>query len=164
MRAQEAWGVPFVVLPLDDGGPIGPAFAWGHGEVLPYEGRPFRHGIHDCYALIRDWYAGQRGVALDDFPRDWEWWAMNPPLDLYAQGFASQGFTEIPLAEAVQEGDLIFYAIRSAVVQHAAIVIDQHRILHHPAGLREYDLTRRSTMDLRASWMRFARMAVRRVA
>ena len=66
MRAQQAWGVPFVVLPIGEDGPLGPAFGWGHEDLAPYEGRPFRHGIRDCYALVRDWMARERQIQLED--------------------------------------------------------------------------------------------------
>jgi len=161
MRVQAQLGMPFIILPIGKGGPLGKAFMFGHTNTLPLLGRPFRHGVLDCYALCRDFYREEMGLALADFPRDWEWWSQDPPLDLYAEGYATQGFTEIPLAET-QPGDAILFALRSrGILQHAAIVIDAHRILHHPAALREFDATRLSTLDLRSIWIRFAVKAVR---
>ena len=161
MRTQLQWGMPFVVLPVRAGGALGKAFAWGHGTPMPLLGRPFRHGITDCYALVRDWFGAEWGLALDEVPRDWEWWHQRPSPDLYRTGYAAQGFSEIALTEAFTPGDVILYALRSAVPQHAAIVLDAQRILHHPAGARAYDPTRLSCIDLRATWQRFALMAVR---
>jgi cell wall-associated NlpC family hydrolase len=161
MRCQAAWGVPFVVLPIRANGPMGPAFGWGYGEELPYEGRPFRHGIWDCFRLIRDWFERERGIIIPDTPRDWEWWHHTPDLDLYRAGSAAQGFRDIPINDATHTGDVIFYTLRAKIPQHAAIVVDPHLILHHPAGMLEWDPGRRSTRDLRSRWQPFATAAVR---
>ena len=53
MRYQQQLGIPFVVMcwPLYD------VFWWGDKlPRAPLIGRGFRHGIHDCYSLIRDYY------------------------------------------------------------------------------------------------------------
>lgn len=160
MKSQAQLGIPFIVLPVGKGGPTGKAFAFGYTEDLPLLGRPFRHGVLDCYSLCRSFYREEMGLELTDVPRDWEWWNQDPPLNLYIEGYASQGFTEVPVSDT-RPGDAILFALRSRIVQHAAIVIDSHRILHHPAGLREFDPTRLSTFDLRSIWIRFAVTAVR---
>lgn len=162
MRTQRNWGIPFVVLPLNEKGPIGSAFSWGHGEQQsPLLHRPFRHGIFDCVTLIRDWYEQNRGIRFVDEPRDWAWWEHDPDQDLYRRCYQREGFQQIDVGEATQPGDVLFYSLRSSVPQHAAVVIDVQRILHHIAGLRPYDTSRRSGYDLRSRWHRFAVMAVR---
>jgi cell wall-associated NlpC family hydrolase len=160
MRAQSQLGIPFMILPIGKDGPTGKAFSFGDATDVPLLGRPFRHGKFDCYSLVRDYYK-TRGLALSEYPRDWEWWSGPTPLDLYTEGFSKEGFVEIAVEEATQEGDALLCAIRARVPQHAAIVLDRHRILHHPAGLREYDPTRLSCIDIRSTWARFALRAVR---
>ena len=44
------------------------------GYRTPLLGRPFVHGVHDCYSLIRDHYAWELGIELPDFPRAERWW------------------------------------------------------------------------------------------
>ena len=39
------------------------------GYAAPLVGREWSHGVLDCYSLIRDWYAQERGIDLPDFPR-----------------------------------------------------------------------------------------------
>ena len=59
-------------------------------------------GVSDCYSLIRDWYRTERGIALPEFPRDWEWWEYGG--DLYAMGFAEAGFVKLPENDGVMCG------------------------------------------------------------
>ena len=53
MRYQQQLAIPFVVMvwPLYD------CFWWGDQLTpAPLLGRGFRHGVHDCYSLLRDYY------------------------------------------------------------------------------------------------------------
>jgi proteasome lid subunit RPN8/RPN11 len=163
MRSQRMWGNPFVIVPIEVGGLIGQPFAWGHEtEPAPLLGRPFRHGIYDCVTLVRDWYRRHRGVTFTDEPRDWGWWSNGSGQDLYIQCFMREGFTAIHPNDALQEGDVLLYAMRSKVAQHSAVVMaDPALIMHHPAAYQEYDPTRRSGIDLRHRWQRFVVGALR---
>jgi proteasome lid subunit RPN8/RPN11 len=161
LATQAAWSIPFVVLPVSAAGPLGPAFGWGHAQDMPLIGRPFRHGLWDCYSLIRDFQARDMGVQVADYPRDWQWWSQRPPPDMYRAHFQAEHFVDIPLAEATRRGDVILYALKAPVPNHGAIVLEPDLILHHVAGLQEYDPGRRSGADLRHLWARFAVMALR---
>ena len=64
--ACEATGLPWSIVSF-------PAGQWAQikpvGYVAPLVGRQWAHGVLDCYALVRDWYAQERGIELPDFER-----------------------------------------------------------------------------------------------
>lgn len=97
----------------------------------PLLGRTFEYGTRDCYALIRDWYAQERGIALPDFPRaDGDFGAGR---DLYRDGFPRAGFLEVCRTD-VQPGDVLLFRLAAPVPDHGAIYLPGDRILHHLQG------------------------------
>lgn len=126
--ACEASGLPWYIVGLPSG-------QWAEcvpcGYRAPLEGRPFVHGVLDCYSLVRDWYQDVRGVTLPDFERRDNWWANGG--NLYREHFAEAGFREIELRDA-QVGDMILMQVQAPVENHAAILLDGNVILHHLHG------------------------------
>lgn len=105
------------------------------GYEAPLVGREWAHGVLDCWALCRDWYARERGIMLPDPAREDGWWN-DGQSDLYGDApMAGAGFRKIDLAD-IAEGDLILMQIRSKnlVPNHAAIYIGDGHILHHLHG------------------------------
>src|SRR5699024_4319957 len=112
MRGQINTGVAWGIVATDGERCAGLAW-WGDGvERAPLIGRGFVHGVTDCYALVRDYYAIELGIALPDYPRDWEWWHKGG--NLYLEGVASAGFARIE-ADDAQPGDMWFAQLRSPV-------------------------------------------------
>lgn len=101
------------------------------GYVAPLIGRPFCFGVLDCYALIRDWYAQDRQIALPDFPRRDGFWLRGE--NIYLDGFPQAGFVAIPLAEA-QHGDVVLMQIASPLPNHGGILLGDGTLLHHTPG------------------------------
>ena len=156
MVYQLQLGIPFVVITW----PFYDAFCWG--DMLapaPLVGRGFRHGVHDCYSLIRDFFAEQ-GVSVLDGARQWEWWSKGQ--NLYGENFERAGFVTIPASEAVRRGDCVLMNFNHPVPMHAAVVIDHDLLLHHAAGTRPVDSTRLSAMVPRTRYARHINVAVRR--
>lgn len=150
MNGQLASGVPWGIISTNGEGCL-PPFWWG--DDVPREpliGRPFRHGVTDCYALIRDYYRLELGIVLPEYPRDWEWWLSGG--DLYRQGFASAGFRVIDQAEA-REGDMWWSQIRSPVPNHGGVYLGNGLILHHKTARLEADATRLSLREPIGRWM-----------
>lgn len=123
--ACEISGVPWFVVGL-------PSEQWGHcapcGFKMPLIGRPFAHGVLDCYTLIRDWYREERGIELPDFERRHNWWRRHE--NLYVKNFEVAGFRAITLSEA-RIGDVLLMQIRSDEPNHGAIIVESSVILHH---------------------------------
>jgi cell wall-associated NlpC family hydrolase len=160
MRYQQQLRIPFVIQPW----PVGPAFCFGEGlKPAPLIGRAFRHGVHDCYTLIRDWYAEAQGVALPvGAPRGWDWWEHG--RDLYTENFAGAGFDVIRKEEATMAGDLLLFRFRFPVLMHAAVVVGPHLLLHHLSGRKPTDYTRLSVPVPRLRWAQLAVIGLRYTA
>ena len=102
------------------------------GYQAPMIGRPFVHGVLDCYSLIRDWYQRELGVVLPDgHPRADRWWEKGG--DLYRENFAGAGFVEIDERD-LQPGDVILMQNMARVPNHGAIYLGGNLILHHVMG------------------------------
>lgn len=156
MRMQVASGVPWVICTVTPGGTCAP-FVWG-GEPPPLLARGFRHGVTDCYSLIRDWYRIERQVALPEFPRAWEWWEAK---DLYRDGFSEAGFE---LAEGEpQVGDVFLARIRAPVPNHGGVYVGGGLILHHPTQRgAAVDPSRLSRREPLARWRKYVTHWLRR--
>lgn len=124
------------------------------GYEAPLVGRPFHHGVLDCYALCRDWYKREWELELPDFERRDQWWN-DGHSDLYTQHFAECGF--VPVAAPEQPGDAILMQVqsRNGVPNHAAIYLGNGQILHHLYG-------RLSSRDVYGGmWRDYTRLTLR---
>lgn len=123
----EASGLPWHILSWPEGDlrTLVPS-----GEIAPLEGRPFVHGVWDCYAIVRDWYRLEYGVTLPDYPREDGWWERGE--NLYMRLYAETGFH--PVNGDLQPGDMILMQIRAPEPNHAAIYLGEGKILHHLYG------------------------------
>ena len=113
-------------------------------------GRTFVHGRQDCYSLIRQFYADNFNILLRNYARPDDWWSTGG--NLYMDLFRAEGFELFhgPPQEW-EPADLVLMAIRSTVVNHAGVFVENGQILHHLlGGLSRVDpykgLTRNSTM------------------
>jgi len=104
------------------------------GHQAPLVGRAFAHGVLDCYALVRDWYRQEWGLALPDFARRDGWWD-DGRSNLYMDHLVECGFREVRLAD-IQRGDLLLMQVRSKnlVPNHAGIWLGDGNMLHHMHG------------------------------
>lgn len=122
----EASGLPWHVIGLPSG-------AWGYcapcGYRAPLVGRQFYHGILDCYALVRDFYAWELGIELPNYDRTDEWWKRGQ--NLYLDNLANAGFRRV---DDLRHGDMLLMQIHADVPNHAAVYLDGGKILHHLHG------------------------------
>lgn len=86
----------------------------------PYEGREWSYGLHDCYALVKDFYAREFGIVLDDFERgeDEEW--LNPGWSMFVNNYEDQGFYEIGRPE--KKGDILLMRMQSPSPNHVGVM------------------------------------------
>ena len=149
MVAQASLAVPFGVVVCDRSRACEP---WWFGDQCPIPklvGRPFRHGVTDCYSIIRDWFRLERSILMPDFPRDWNWWSEG--MDLYRHGFAKAGGRNID-PEEIRPGDVILFRMRSRVPNHAGLVLDHGWLLHHFAAFKPYEPERISHIQRPMRW------------
>lgn len=143
MAAQIASGLTWGIIALDEERIGNPVFWGGREPIKPLIGREFRHGITDCYDLIRDTYAlgrrelGKQGITgwpyepieLPRYARDDAWWE-KPEFDFYNIEPFKIGFREINMDEA-KPGDIFLVKIRSDKFNHGGVLIGNDLILHH---------------------------------
>lgn len=160
MVSCEASGLPWHIVRVDlvDGAPTAGELVTiePSGYVAPLVGRQFTHGVLDCYQLIVDWYAQERGVTLPHFARADDWWN-DGASDLYTEGFPKAGFVRLPDGAEPEEGDVILMQIRArnGVPNHAALYLGDGVMLHHMHG-------RLSSRDLWGGYFREMTRAVLR--
>ncbi|RRU23622.1 peptidase P60 [Stenotrophomonas sp. 278] len=98
------------------------------GYEAPLVGREFAHGILDCYTLVRDFYARELSVQLNQYDRQDKWWEQGE--DLYSlDRLRSEGFDLIP--DEPRRGDMILMQFRSDVPNHAGVYLGDGKMLHH---------------------------------
>jgi proteasome lid subunit RPN8/RPN11 len=158
MRAQALLAVPFGVVVCDSIRPYPPFWFGDQCPIPTLLNRPFRHGVTDCYSVIRDWYRTHRDILLPDFPRDWNWWVEG--MDMYREGFRQAGFEPIDEGD-MRVGDGVLFRMRSDVPNHGAIVLDDEWMLHHPASVKPFDIMRMSCRQRIERWRRHAAVWVR---
>lgn len=142
MTQQQEMGLPWVIAHFNPHTGVWSMFDFGdHCLDLPILERPFRHGVEDCYSLIRKWWWQNRGVKLDEFPRDDYWWVSpdgeQPAEDMYMEGFQSQGFERIfPNSPAdLEEGDVFLQMLlTNERYNHGGVYVGNGLIAHHPPG------------------------------
>lgn len=100
------------------------------GFVLDYLGRPYHYGLIDCYSILRDYYMGEYGIALDRMRhcRETRFWEFNNPV---IEGhYEELGFERVYDTEP-REGDVFLIQVGGKVANHVAIYIGDDMILHH---------------------------------
>jgi proteasome lid subunit RPN8/RPN11 len=127
MRSWLKWGSPWVICSLNGG--ANEVFILDDFLDYPLKGRPFRHGVFDCYSLCRSYYWQTMRVKLPDFPRSDNWWAGDQ--NLYEDNFRSVGFRVLDPTEPPREGDAFMMCVMSKKINHAGIYLGQSTILHH---------------------------------
>jgi proteasome lid subunit RPN8/RPN11 len=124
---SEAKHLPFLIVGW-------PADAWDFyspkGWKAELIGRPFVHGILDCWAIIRDYYEKELKIVLPDFEREDEWWMKGK--NLYLDNFKKAGFVEV--SDLRKHDVLLIQLPRTPVPAHAAVYLGDGQILHHLPG------------------------------
>ncbi|MDR3446013.1 C40 family peptidase [Dyella sp.] len=140
MVACEASGLRWVIVSVMPG-ESGPTLAdvcefEPSGYEAPLVGRTFHHGVLDCWALCRDWYARERGIELPNPSRADDWWN-DGASNLYSDAaLVAAGFVQLTGAGDLEEGDLILMQVRSQnlVPNHAGVYVGDSLMLHHMPG------------------------------
>lgn len=95
----------------------------------PYEGRQWVYGIHDCYAILRDFYKREFCIELDDFDRgeeeEWE----SKSWTMFVDNYSQQGFYEIERPE--RKGDFLLMQIGAPSPNHAGVLTGEDNCFYH---------------------------------
>ena len=129
IKACKQLGLPWLIFH----GKTGEFFYADPSGDAPYEGRQWTYGIHDCYAILRDFYKREFGIVLDDFERgeELEWESKN--WRMFADNYSQQGFYEISKPE--RKGDFLLMQINAPSPNHAGVIVgDGCSFYHHLMG------------------------------
>ena len=154
LRQAQQDDVPWGIA-VPAGRPHAGLFWFGTGIEAPLETRGYRHGVTDCYALVRDWYRRHAGISLIDRPRAWQWWQEKG--DLYSAHFAQSGFVRLPPDAALRTGDVALAAVLGEVINHALVHVGDGLVLHHPAGRSGYEPGRLPRTEPAQRWRKYIR-------
>lgn len=103
--------------------------SWPEGDYAQYIpevretilGRPFVHGVWDCWSACKDYYKTYRGITFPVFEREDLWWENKESESLYEKFYEENGFYVVDKPEV---GDLIVMQIgRSYHPNHAGIYL-----------------------------------------
>lgn len=98
-------------------------------------GRTFKHGTTDCFTLMRDFYM-LAGIELTNYERRDDWWLTDD--DLYLNNLEGAGFYKV---DQPQSGDVAIICLGCQTPNHAAMFLDDGRVLHHlPNRLSKRDI------------------------
>jgi len=127
MEQQIATARPWGIINVVNGSPKDVIF-WGDQlERQDFLGRPFHHGVYDCYSLVRDYYKVEKKIELREILRECFHWTEDSMLDNLYSGL---GFEKISREEVVP-GDGIFFSMSSKWTDHCGILLDKGLVLHH---------------------------------
>ncbi|MFO1157280.1 MAG: C40 family peptidase [Reyranellaceae bacterium] len=121
--------------------------------IAPYEGRVFRHGVADCYALVRDWYRQEKAVTLPLTPRDPAWWDLGQ--NVIEDNLGRFAFDAIGPEEELRVGDVPLFQIAAQAINHTGVYVGHGLVLHHLSN-------RLSRLDVLGPWrQKFVRKVMR---
>lgn len=157
MVFQRQTGVPHAIVSTN-GEACMPAFLYGDGVAKPpLLGRPFRHGVTDCFDLLRDFYKIVMGVDLEPCPRDWDWWSEKDAGEgLYLDNYRKWGFE--PMHGPLEVGDVFLLRAGAKMPNHCGIYIGSHLMIHHLSGRFEVDASRLSVKEPMVRWQQHGRL------
>jgi len=159
MESQLATGVPYGIITMDRT-LVRDFIFFGDGTpIAPYEGRPFKDGIYDCFALCRDWLKQEMGIIIPNYPRDPVWWEDDKGTNLIIDNFRKEGFVELEFSQ-LQRGDIVVGSLLSSDrTNHCGVYVGDGRVLHHLYG-NEVN-PRVSGHDVIYSWKRMIHKCLR---
>jgi len=118
----------------------GPSKLWAvYPQPPPLLCREFVYGVEDCWQLVSDWFAQEKGVLLPWFPRPPDGWWNTEGESPYLEAAKAYGFTVKPIAEiglsALRPGDVLLMQIAGKRVNHSGVYTGGGQILHHLYGM-----------------------------
>jgi proteasome lid subunit RPN8/RPN11 len=159
MVQQLAWGVPWGIIAMRDHAVRDVVFFGDGCPIAPYERRPFKHGVFDCYNLARDWYKQEMDITLKQYPRRDHWWTGSDRDNLLQDHFTDAGFVQIGLSD-LRRGDAIMGSVvGQGQTNHCAVYLGNELILHHLWG--DEDSGRLSRIEPIHGWLRFVTHCLR---
>ena len=141
------WGIC-----VTDGETCDDPLYWGNPDHRPaLLERDFVFNYADCFTLAQDWFYQEQGKFFPNLARDPHW--NEDGEDYISELYTKWGFEKVDLAE-LQLGDVLFYQVRSPVVNHMAIYLGNNEVVGHWYG-------RVSCVEPFGTWARYIVFAAR---
>jgi proteasome lid subunit RPN8/RPN11 len=132
IKTAVPWGL--AVIENDEDGSIYCNDMFWFGDQLPIAplvGRTFRHGVHDCYSIVRDHFRLLGPNYPDELPRDDLWW--EDGKNIIEEHIDRLGGKEIDIDD-ISYGDIITISMGRRVLDHCGVYIGDGEMVHHVAG------------------------------
>jgi proteasome lid subunit RPN8/RPN11 len=129
---DKAWSeseqLPFLIVAV-------PSEEWRYYEPNGYEaplmGRPFVHGVFDCFGLLRDAFRQELKIDLPNFDRPDEWW-LDGKSNLIIDNIKAGGFQKVD--GKLQKYDAIVMTVGgSKYPNHIGVYWGNGHMIHHLA-------------------------------
>ena len=88
-------------------------------------GKQWHYGQNDCFSLVREWFS-LKNVIIPDFDRPDD---LESCESIFLKEAESCGFSPVEL-ERRKPGDVLIMRLGTITPMHAAILLDDERILH----------------------------------
>lgn len=162
MQHQMDVGKPYVIAAENPDTGVWEVFDFGeHVLDYPILGRPFRHGVEDCYALIQKWFWQNRFDKLVSMPRDDMWFGsveqrIEPTANLYLDHFEACGAERIypRTPKDLLVGDVFLFKLLTKVWNHGGVFVGNGRVWHHPPGRYSQELIVTEAWFRKTIWLR----------
>lgn len=141
LQGQIDTGVEWGIV-VTEGENVTVPFWWGdRGHRPPLMDRDFIHSSQDCLAFMTDWMYKEYKLDLPYFARDYDWFmrytredgtehAPENHFEEQAKVWKAKDVTDKPR----RRGDVVFFQIRSEVVNHCGVMLDENTVVHHLFG------------------------------
>lgn len=137
----EASGLPWLIVSVMAGAAGEIREFQPSGYEAPLIGRPFQHGVLDCYTIIRDFHQRELGNDLPNHERADDWWD-DGHSNLYLNNYEADGWVALPEGAPLTIGDMVLMQIQSknGVPNHAGVISGfrdgRPEMIHHLHGYR----------------------------
>jgi proteasome lid subunit RPN8/RPN11 len=157
MEKQITAKIPFGIIVMGHSNVIDVVFFGDDVPIAPEIGRPFIHGVYDCYALGRDHYRNKYNILLPNFPRQDQWWDQAhgaTDSNMFLTHFQEAGFFEIGFLD-MQPGDAMICKLTTApTTNHCGVYLGNGLVRHHLHG--SVTRPRLSTDESVYNWRKFS--------
>jgi len=162
MQHQLDVAKPYVIVAENPETGVWETFDFGEHTIdYPILDRPFRHGVEDCYELIRKWHWQNRFDTLIPMPRDDLWFGsvenkIEPSANLYLDHFEKCGAARIyPRSpKDLLPGDVFLFKLLAKVWNHGGVYVGNGQAWHHPPGRYAQKLVITEAWFRKTIWLR----------
>jgi len=151
METQEEMDIPWGIV-TTEGENVTDILWFGCEKTPKLKGRTFIPNVFDCYTLVIDYYKINHNIEIRNYPREPEWEDYDPKM--YDNNWIKEDFVKLERWDEIQPNDVLMFKVgRSTYVNHAAIMLDGVKFLHHLYGKLSCEETLNDQWRLRLAYV-----------